>query len=123
MKKIFSGLMGSLSKGSTDSNHKIAMITNSSACILGKHLLIGLSQRGKVINFDRNPDDFSLYDPSLKGQGKIDNIIPFQGFANEETDRVRLIAFLKQENFIINRLIHNQPFMIKPSEKEVNENT
>jgi len=42
------------------------------------------------------------------------NIVPFTADIAVKEDRVRLIAFLKQEKFQINRIIHNQPFMIAP---------
>lgn len=75
MRKIFGSLLG---KGSKESSHaSVALITNSSACVLGQNVLMGLSQRGKVVNFDRNLDALENLDPSLRSKGVIENIIPF----------------------------------------------
>lgn len=38
----------------------------------------------------------------------------FDAFLNEQLDRDRLIAFLKQNNFQIKYLVFNQPFKLRP---------
>ncbi len=56
---------------------------------------------------------------SAKEEGQAhDNCIAFTAQLNEEGDRNRLIAFLKSENMQIDRLIHNQPFMLTPTPKD-----
>jgi len=44
--------------------------------------------------------------------------IQFSAQLSEEGDRNRLIAFLKSENMQIDRLVHNQPFMLEPTPKD-----
>ena len=47
------------------------------------------------------------------------NWIKFTANLSKEGDRNRLIAFLKSENMQIDKIIHNQPFMLKPTPKEI----
>ena len=53
---------------------------------------------------------------------KVDNgdsqVIPFTARLQEESERARLLAFLHAENFKLTQIIHNQPFLFKPVEKE-----
>jgi hypothetical protein len=45
-------------------------------------------------------------------------VIPFTARLQDEGDRNRLIAFLKAENMKLSRVIHNQPFMLRPTPKD-----
>lgn len=71
----------------------------------------------KVVAVSHHPDDHSHLDPVFKNR-----LIPFTAHLSEEEDRNRLIAFLKEEGMVISKLIHNQPFMLKPSEVDNSDN-
>ncbi len=49
--------------------------------------------------------------------------IHFQASLENEQDISRLIAYLKEENMLIGNLIHNQPYMLKPTppDSQINE--
>jgi hypothetical protein len=45
-------------------------------------------------------------------------VIPFTARLHQEAERARLFAFLHAENYKLTQVIHNQPFLFKPVEKE-----
>jgi molybdopterin-guanine dinucleotide biosynthesis protein A len=45
-------------------------------------------------------------------------VIPFTARLHQEAERARLFAFLHAENYKLTQIIHNQPFLFKPVEKE-----
>lgn len=45
-------------------------------------------------------------------------VIPFTAKLHQEAERARLFAFLHAENYKLTQVIHNQPFLFKPVEKE-----
>jgi molybdopterin-guanine dinucleotide biosynthesis protein A len=45
-------------------------------------------------------------------------VIPFTAKLYQEAERARLFAFLHAENYKLTQIIHNQPFLFKPVEKE-----
>jgi NADP-dependent 3-hydroxy acid dehydrogenase YdfG len=62
----------------------------------------------KVIAVSHNADEYLDKHKDLQ-------VIPFTAHLNVQEDRNRLIAFLKHEHMKIDKLIHNQPFMLKPT--------
>ena len=50
-----------------------------------------------------------------------ENCVLFDAFANEEDDRHRLMAFLKDQDVKVVGAIHNQPFMLEPSKSEAHK--
>ncbi|TNV82221.1 hypothetical protein FGO68_gene9449 [Halteria grandinella] len=85
------------------------MVTNFNACPLGLALADRLGANSKVILVSQDASDH---------QALPQNAFPFTARIQEEEDRNRLVAFLKQENMKVTKLIHNQPFMLKPTAKE-----
>ena len=94
---------------------RVALITNFNSCPLG------LSLTEKLV--DNMDSEASFYDKivlispdtsTFKMNKENDKVLFLDAFINQEEDRNRLIAMLKQENLKIQSLIHNQPFMLTP---------
>jgi hypothetical protein len=108
--KIFKGLLGG--KASNDKANsvyqKASMVINFNACPLGLSITKELSKKSKVIAISSNSYDFLQEHKDLQA-------IPFTGRLSEQEDRNRLVAFLKHESLKLDKVIHNQPFMLAPT--------
>ncbi len=94
-------------------HQKVSLFTNFNACPLGLALarVLSVSQDSRVIVVSSNAGE------ALENVGDL-QCTPFTAQLSKEADRSRLIAYLKAEDMKITRLIHNQPFMLKPTPKE-----
>lgn len=115
MSNFFSRIMGK----SAPATRKVAMITNFSACPLGIQLAAQLENT--LIKPDQSDfEKLILVAPNAtqyeKGQEGVHH---FDAFVNEAEDRIRLMAYLKEENMKIGALIHNQPYMLEPNKDRV----
>ena len=79
---------------------EIALVTNFTSCKLGFSIF---SEFQKVIETVGVAHDGSDH------QGG------FSAFLNEQQDRDRLVAFLKQNGMVVKYLIWNQPFKLRPT--------
>ena len=116
MKGIFKSLRRS-QKGSNESYQKVCVITNFNSCPVGRGIARMIAKEEperRVIGVSQNAVDFM----QSKEGSELEGVTPFQARLQDENERNRLIAFLKQENMKIDRIIHNQPFMLKPTPKK-----
>lgn len=97
----------------TNSSHQVVLITNFTSCKLGLALVEELSSHASttmLVAMAHNAEHVLKHQ-----QLENDKITAFDGFPNEQEDRNRLIAFLKEKNLKVKTIVQNQPFLLKPT--------
>jgi hypothetical protein len=92
----------------------MALLTSFNACPLGLQLARTLPSE-TILLVSPDAPDYLERNPVEKTDKRL---IPFTASMDSVMDRGRLIAYLLAENIKLTHVVHNQPFLMKPTEKE-----
>ena len=103
MRSLFKSLFASKSQV-TNSSHHVVLITNFTSCKLGIALLEELSKHPSttlLVAMAHNAEHVLSQQQFINS----DKIKAFDGFPNEQEDRNRLIAFLKEKDLKVKTIV------------------